>query len=171
MQENLFYRFFPEQIDIGDKKPKTMDWLISRIKDGNNIVAPREIIHFLNESQQQQISRFQIGQDELEEDLLIGRNAFKSAMDTVSKVRLEQTLYAEYPDLKAYIQKLEGQKTEHSLQTLSSIWNLDTEQSTVIARKLSEIGFFEEKGDVHNPRFWIPFIYRNGLKLIQGSAT
>lgn len=170
-QENLFYRIFPEQIDIGDKKPKTMDWLISRVRDGNNTVAPREIIHFLNESQQQQISRFQIGQDELEEELLVGRTAFKSAMDTVSKVRIEQTLYAEYPDFKIYIQKLEGQKTEHNIKSLSSIWNLDAEQTTAIARSLSEIGFFEEKGNLHNPRFWIPFLYRNGLKLIQGSAT
>ena len=107
---NLFYKFFPEQIDVGDKKPKTIDWIIGQVKDGNNIVAPREIIHLLNESQQEQIGRLQIGQDDLDEDWLIGRNAFKSALDIVSKVRLEQTIYAEFPDLKDYIQKLEGQK-------------------------------------------------------------
>lgn len=170
LQEELFYRVFPEQIDVGDKKPKTMDWIIGRVKDGNNIIAPREIIHLLNESQQQQISRFQIGQDELEDEILIGRNAFKNALDIISKVRLEQTIYAEYPDLKTYIQKLEGQKTEHSIDTLSRIWNLNTESSNKIAKKLSEIGFFEEKGDVNNLRFWISFIYRNELKLVQGSA-
>lgn len=171
MQEQLFYRFFPEQIDIGDKKPKTMDWMIGRVKDGNNIVAPRELIHLLNESQKQQINSFQIGKSDLDGELLIGRNAFKSALDIVSKVRLEQTLYAEYPDLKVYIQKLEGQKTEHSIRTLSSIWNIENEESMAIAKKLSEIGFFEEKGEVNDPKFWIPFIYRNELKLIQGSAT
>ncbi|HKJ42800.1 MAG TPA: hypothetical protein VKA27_11955, partial [Sunxiuqinia sp.] len=170
LQENLFYKLFPEQIDVGEKKPKTIDWIIGRVKDGNNIVAPREIIHLLNESQQEQIGRLQIGQDLLDNELLIGRNAFKTALDIVSKVRLEQTIYAEYPDLKEYIQKLEGQKTEQKIKTLSNIWNLDVEQTNNIAKKLSEIGFFEEKGEIHSIRYWIPFIYRNELKLIQGSA-
>lgn len=171
LQERLFYRLFPEQIDIGDKKPKTMDWIIGRVKDGNNISAPREVIHLINESQQEQISRYQIGQDELENDLIIGRNAFKSALDIVSKVRLEQTIYAEFPDLKDYIQKLEGQKTEHNVKSLSVVWNLDLEKSSEIAKKLSEIGFFEERGEVNSPRYWVPFLYRNELKLVQGSAV
>ena len=145
LQVNLFYKFFPEQIDVGDKKPKTIDWIIGRVKDGNNIVAPREIIHLLNESQQEQIGRLQIGQDDLDEDWLIGRNAFKSALDIVSKVRLEQTIYAEFPDLKDYIQKLEGQKAEQQINTLSKIWNIDLELTTKISKKLSAIGFFEEK--------------------------
>ena len=73
LQESLFYRIFPDQIDIGDKKPKTMDWIIGHVKDGNNVIAPREIIHLLNESRQEQIRRMQIGQDDLENDILIGR--------------------------------------------------------------------------------------------------
>ena len=42
-QHKAFYCFFPKQIDLGEKKPSTLDWIISRVKDGKGIVAPREI--------------------------------------------------------------------------------------------------------------------------------
>lgn len=169
-QESLFYRFFPEQIDVGDKKPKTIEWILGRVRDGKGIIAPREVIHLLNESKQEQIRRMEIGQNDLENEWLIGRTAFKSALDQVSKVRLEQTIYAEYPTLKEYIQKLEGEKTEQNLETLSKIWNVENEEAKKITKRLVDIGIFEEKGDNRNPRYWVPFLYRNELKMIQGSA-
>ncbi|HAO47015.1 MAG TPA: hypothetical protein DCQ97_08825 [Chitinophagaceae bacterium] len=169
-QEEIFYKFFPEQIEIGDKKPKTIDWILSRVKDGAGVVAPREIIHLLNEGKSEQIRRIQIGQNDLENDNLIGRSAFKIALDKVSKVRLEQTIYAEYPSLKKYIQKLSGEKTEQKIETLSSIWGISKEETRSIAQKLINIGFFEERGDKDDPRFWVPFMYRNELEMVQGVA-
>ena len=42
---------------------------------------------------------------------LFGRQAIKDALPEVSRVRLEQTLLAEYPDLEPYIRKLEREKS------------------------------------------------------------
>lgn len=169
-QEDLFYLFFPLQIDVGDRKPKTIEWILGRLKDGNGIIAPREVIHLFNEAKQEQIRKLQIGQNDLEDNNLIGRSAFKLALDTVSKVRLEQTIYAEYPTLKQFIQKLESEKTEQRVDSLGKIWSLPADQTKVIAKKLVDIGFFEEKGDSQNPKYWVPFIYRDALKMVQGSA-
>jgi hypothetical protein len=169
-QEQLFYRFFPEQIEVGDKKPKTIEWILGRLQDGKRVIAPREIIHLFNEAKQEQIKRIEIGQDDLENDNLIGRNAFKIALDTVSKVRLEQTIYAEYPSLKPFIQKLESKKTEQRIETLAEIWSLSENEAGEYAKKLVDIGFFEKRGDSQNTKYWVPFIYRNELKMSQGAA-
>lgn len=169
-QEKLFYQFFPEQIDIGDKKPKTIEWILTRVKDGKGVVAPREVIHLFNESKAEQIKKIQVGQNDLEGSNLIGRNAFKTALDTVSKVRLEQTIYAEYPSLKQYIQKLSGEKTEQRAETLVNIWGLSIEETKQVAQKLIDIGVFEERGEKNEPRYWVPFLYRNELQMVQGAA-
>jgi len=169
-QERLFYRLFPIQIEVGERKPKTIDWVIGRLRDGKNLVAPREIIHLFNEGRQEQVKKIHNGQKDLEGENLIGRNAFKSAQEIVSQVRLVQTIYAEYPSLKPYIEKLEGQKTEQKIDNLAEIWSINNDEARLIVKKLVEIGFFEEKGDKQNTRYWVPFIYRSTLKMVQGSV-
>lgn len=169
-QEKVFNRLFPAQVDQGQKKPNTLDWILSRVKDGQGIIAPREIIHLLNEAKAQQILKLQIGTNDMEAEIIIGKDAIKSALDIVSKVRLEQTIYAEYPSMKEYIEALRKEKAEHSIATLSKIWKLTTEETRGVASKLHQIGIFEVKGTKDNPRFWIPFLYRNELDIIQGSA-
>lgn len=169
-QEELFYRLFPGQIEVGHRKPKTIDWIVGHLKDGKGVLTPREIIHLFNEAKQEQIRNMETGQNDLEGENIIGKNAFKVALDVVSKVRLEQTIYAEYPSLKPYIEKLKSEKTEQRIESLAIIWSLSEEETKKYAKKLVEIGFFQEKGDIQSPRFWVPFIYRNELKMIQGTA-
>ena len=41
---------------------------------------------------------------------------------------------------------------------------------TEIAEQLTEVGFFERKGTKDNPSYWVPFLYRDALNLVQGSA-
>lgn len=169
-QEALFYLLFPEQVDQGAKKPKTLDWVLSRVRDGLNVVAPRELIHLLNETISEQINLISIGEDKESSGLLFSSIALKKALDKVSKVRLEQTIYAEYPSLKTWIELLDSEKAEHTPETLAEIWKTDIDEAKLIAQELNEIGFFEEKGVKHSPRYWVPFLYRNELNIVQGSA-
>lgn len=170
MQEEVFYRLFPDQIDQGAKKPKTLDWLMSRVKDGQGVTAPREIIHLINEAKDEQIKRLELGDNDLIDEVIIGRAAIKSGLEKVSKVRLEQTIYAEYPSLTDYIKELANEKAEQSLETLATIWKLDASQTQEIAKELHIIGLFEERGSKQEPRYWIPFMYRSELNIIQGAA-
>lgn len=169
-QEDLFYQVIPKQIEIGRKKPCSIEWIITRLKDGKGVVAPREVIHLFNEAKQEQIKKIETGQNDLEIDNIIGGSAFKKALNIVSKVRLEQTVYAEYPSLKLFIEKLRLQKTEQNINSLKNIWGLSKDETMDKVKKLVDIGFFEEKVGAQDSRFWVPFIYRNELAMIQGAA-
>lgn len=165
-QEEVFYTVFPTKIDVG-KNPETFRWMIGRVKDGLKITAPRELIHLINEARTQQIKMLETGTIEGSYNELIGRNALKAALKIVSKTRLEQTIYAEYPNLQPFIEKLEDQKTEQDIQTLSKIFNIDENKTYEVANELVAIGFFEEKKTSQKP-YWTPFLYRTGLNMIQG---
>lgn len=170
-QERFFYRAFPDQVDVGPNKPTTLDWLLSRTRDGSKVNAPRELIHFLNSLRDVQVKRFEVGDEPTPEgDQLFARVAFKDALPDVSKVRLEQTLYAEHADQKPWIERLKGEKTLQTPNTLSQIWSCTEDEATQRALTLTSIGFFEQRGSKQSPEFWVPFLYREALDLVQGTA-
>ena len=170
-QEAFFYMAFPDQVDVGPNKPTTLDWLLSRTRDGSKINAPRELVHVLNCLRDVQVKRFELGDEPApEEDQLFARVAFKEALPEVSKVRLEQTLYAEHPDQKPWLEKLKGEKTLQTPETLAQIWSVSVEEATTRAANLSVIGFFEQRGSKQSPEYWVPFLYREALDLVQGTA-
>jgi hypothetical protein len=169
-QEFLFYDVFPNQVDIGSRKPKTLDWMLSRTSDGTRNYSPREMIHLLNSLLRSEIQRIELGSLNKNGKELFSSVTFKTALIEVSKVRLEQTLYAEFPDTKTFISKLKGQKASQSYDSLSQIWEIEKEETVKVVKKLIEIGFFEQRGDQKDPELWTPFLYRDALELIQGSA-
>jgi hypothetical protein len=169
-QENFFYRLFPDQVDVGPNKPTTFDWLLTRTRDGSQLNAPRELIHFLNSLREMQVKRMELGEPEPDGEKLFARASFKDALPEVSKVRLEQTLYAEHSEMKPWIEKLRGEKTLHTPESLAAIWDTSADQATAQALELAAIGFLEVRGSKQEPSFWVPFLYRDALDLVQGSA-
>jgi hypothetical protein len=169
-QQNFFYRVFPDQIDSGGNKPSTLDWMLSRTRDGTLKTAPRELIHLLNELRATQAKRFEVGQPEPDGQILFERPTFKEALPEVSKVRLTQTLYAEYPSVKDRLETLRGAKTLHTTDSLAAIWKLPRGDAQRQADELVEIGFFERRGAKDAPEYWVPFLYRDALDMVQGTA-
>lgn len=170
VQETFFYRMCPKQVDVGSAKPNTIDWMLSRTRDGTKSNAPRELIHFLNSLREVQVKCLEIGTNVPEGEHLFARPSFKDALPEVSKIRLEQTIYAEYPGQKEWIERLRGEKTLHTPNTLASIRGISHEEANGVADELVSIGFFEARGTRQSPEYWIPFLYRDSLHLIQGSA-
>lgn len=169
-QAALFKRVYPLQVEGGPNKPQTFDWCLSRTRDGSRLTAPRELIHLLTETRDVQMKWLEIGEAEPEGEPLFHRGALKEALPAVSDVRLTKTLYAEYPHLRSYLEMLEGQKTNHSVQSLAVIWRESEEKAKEIALRLVDIGFFEKRGTFIDPEFWVPFLYRPALNLVQGTA-
>ena len=170
-QEQFFYRVFPDQVEVGPSKSATLDWLLSRTRDGARVNAPRELIHLLNSLRDVQVHRFEVGDEPIPEgEQLFARVAFKAAMPEVSKVRLEQTLYAEHPNQKRWLEDLRGEKTLQTPETLAVLWEMEPGAAAVVAGELATIGFFEQRGSKQAPEFWVPFLYRDGLDMVQGSA-
>lgn len=169
-QEEFFFRMFPDQVEVGPNKPNTLDWLLSRTRDGTQQNAPRELIHFLNSLRDRQMRRYELGESEPDGKPLFARPAFKDALPEVSVVRLTQTLYAEHPEQRDAVEKLRGEKTLQKLETLSKIWGMNPNETRSLADSLVDVGFFERRGSREEPEYWVPFLYRDALDMVQGTA-
>ncbi len=163
LQKKLFRSVFPATIAENGKELDTFDWIISRISDGNSVYTPRELIHLLNETREQQIRLLEMGINPFEQQIF-AQDALKLAIREVSKAKFERTLIAENPDLTndfirfrkarpnvspdwiiANIKDREGQKIE----------DLD-----LYTTRLSDIGFLKRVGE---NQWQVPYIYQYAL--------
>lgn len=168
-QEKFLSMMFPDQVETGPNKPKTFSWILGRTRDAISPTAPRELIHFLSELRDVQINRLERGEKQLTSGRLFEQISFKEALPEVSKIRLEQTIFAEYPALRHSIEALKEQKATQPMSNLKILWNTDENTVLDIALQLESVGFFERVGGPP-PAWRVPFLYRPALSLIQGSA-
>jgi hypothetical protein len=168
-QVSLFYRIFPDKIATG-KNPKTLGWIISRTSDASGKGKPREVIHLIETARLQQITALERGAKPPSEELLIDRASMKAALPLVSKVYFEQTVLAEYPDLKLRLEALHGQKATQTVSSLSKLWGVSQAEALELAKRLTEIGFFEKKGEAEVV-YRVPFLLRHALNMVQGQAA
>lgn len=169
-QRELFNRVFPPQVEQGSRKATTFDWMIGRCADGSGNTAPRELIHLLNCLRDEEIRRLERGEQAAPDEQLFDRSVFKLALPMVSDTRLNTYLYAEYPDERPFLEKLKGEKSEQYPESLSAIWGVSREEAILKAQLLEKLGFFQMKGTRAEPSFWVPFLYRDALNLVQGKA-
>lgn len=170
LQQKLVSQLLPDKVDTG-KNPDTFEWMVTRITDGLAVSAPRELIHLFECVRDLQIKRLERGEPEPPGKQLFDRSVFKEALKEVSKVRYSQTMTAEYPDLKPFMDKLDGQKAEQSTQSLATLWLTSVDKTTEVAERLVAVGFFEKRDRKGAASFWVPFIYRGALNLLQGRAA
>lgn len=171
LQMTCFNKIFPIHIDQEEDQLETLDWILTNIKDGNEVYTPREVIHLLNEAKKMQIRYWENGQtSHINDDFLISDSALLESMPEVSKTRLTQTLYAEHANYKSRIESFKSNKTEHCPASLSKIWDLDEADSVELANEFSKIGFFKKQIiNISEPRYLIPNIYHQALDLKRGT--
>ncbi|GGD42524.1 P-loop ATPase, Sll1717 family [Aureimonas glaciei] len=167
-QNAFFDMVFPEQVEVGENQSTTLNWLIKRTSDGTKRTQPRDIIVFLNKLVEVQNRRLERAEPEPAGTWLFDRSSFKEAMPGLSEYKVTRQLFAEYPQLRPYIDALREQKTEHNADSLARLWEVDTEEGATIAKQLRDIGFFEERNSKGDITYWIPFVYRSYLALSQG---
>jgi hypothetical protein len=167
-QLEFLSKILPDQVETGKRQSSTFDWILKRTTDGSGKNAPREIIFFFNSMIENQLKRLDRGENSPAGTQLFDRAAFKDSLPALSEYRLAKVLYAEYPDLKPYIEKLSSQKSEHNTESLSRIWGTAPSQTIMVTDKLVKIGFFET--DPNKETVKIPYIYRPALAIIQGKA-
>jgi hypothetical protein len=169
-QEAFFDQVFPKQVDAGEKKPKTFDWALSRTEDGKKVAAPRELIHLFTVLRNRQLDRIDTGQAAISDNVYFESQSFREAHPEVSDTRLQKTIYAEYPWSKDWLEALRGQRTLQNVVSLESIWGTDRTTTEERIRRLVDIGFFEQRGSVTQRTYWVPFLFRPALELVQGTA-
>lgn len=169
-QNDLFYRIFPDRIEKGSNKSETLRWIISHTYDGTNTITPREIIHLLLELRRLQLNNYSIGKDQTEGQQLFERSIFKEALVDVSRVRMEQTIFAEYNSLKPFIQKLSNRKATSSPDKLAEYFGTNRTKALSIADALVEIGVLRKIRYQEKPYYEVPFVYRSYLNSVQGRS-
>jgi len=85
LQESIFYKIFPYQIDVGEKKPSTLNWIIGRTRDGEGNAAPRDVIYLLNEARKFEIAKIEKGLKDEDNEGLITRSSIRASLPVISK--------------------------------------------------------------------------------------
>jgi Fic family protein len=101
------------------------------------------LIHLLTCARQIQLEHIDIGVSAPQGEGLFSGAAIREALKEVSKVRLEQTIYAEHPRLREFISRLESEKATQTVDTLATLWDTDAATTAKTAEELVQLGLFE----------------------------
>ena len=165
--EELFDAIFPEKVDDAERKPTTWRWIMARIRDGNNVKPPRNLIDLVSKAREAQLRReeragrdFAAGQDLIEPD------SIRRALRRLSAERVEDTLLAEAGELSALIEKFRDGKAEHNERSIAAQLEISESEVKVAVKPLVDLGVLETVGASYK----IPMLYRDGLGITQGKA-
>ncbi len=165
--EQVFAAVFPPKVDTGSQKPTTRNWMISRIRDGNHVKPPRNLIDLVQKAQQAQLRKEEREPRDYSAGMtIIEASSIKQAHGLLSRERVFDTLLAEAGEYSQYIERFRNGKAEHTLESLARVLQLPSRDAAEIAKVLREIGFLEQIGDA----FKIPPLYREGLNVTQGKG-
>lgn len=165
--DDVFKTLFPDQVDPGSRKPKTWTWMMRRIRDGNDVRPPRNLIDLIKKAQGAQLRKEE--RDHRQYDAsqpLFASESIKRGLAMLSDERVQDTLLAEAGDLAPYIEAFRGGKAEHSVATIAATLSLANSDLTQAVRGLEGLGFLEKLGETYK----IPSLYRDGLAVTQGKA-
>jgi hypothetical protein len=160
LNNRMFEKSFP------DAQKQPVDYIMENLADGASRVTPRDFIRFFKSCREEEQRRIEIGAAGVGGKTLFhpetGRHGFRS----VSQHKLLESIYAEYPDLKVYIEGLSKLKNaDFGLKTVAKAWGVNEQNARLTARRLKEIGVL--RGGSDDSTLSIPkvFCYELGVKL------
>ena len=109
-QRHLFYAICQRRSTARNLRrgPDTFGWILSLVSDGTGVTEPRELIHLFNAARDAQVRRLEMGQALPGGETLLDLASFGEALTEVSQARLHQTIYAEHPRCRPWIERLHG---------------------------------------------------------------
>ncbi len=161
-----FDAVFPDQVDQGERKPKTWNWMMTRIRDGNGVRPPRNLIDLVKKAQEEQLRREERTGTEYGRRPLVGSEALKKGLARLSTERVQDTLLAEAGEEAAlWIERFRDGRAEHNEDTLAAALG-PRDDLVEPVRILKDLGFLEPVGATYK----VPMLYRAGLNITQGKA-
>lgn len=166
-QEEAFYKVFPRTVFRGARQSSTLRWIYSHTSDGRGVVTPRDVIDLLTKAKQKQQDEYTDSSGE--SDFIIGPISIRYGHKELSKRKRTTFLEAEFPHLWKYIERFVGGKTQYSEDDIHKLFGKEWQK---VVDDLISIGVLgtEKSGREGSKSFKIPFLYRAGLEVRQGSA-
>ena len=165
--KRIFDFMFPDQVDVGKRKPKTWNWVLRRIRDGNDVKPPRNLIDLISKAQQAQLRAEDSHSREAGPNVpLIEADALRKGLTQLSEERVNDTILSESAVLAPVIERFRGGKAEHNDKSLREILNIPADKFKSTVKSLIEIGFLEDVRGTYK----VPALYREGLEITQGKA-
>jgi hypothetical protein len=65
---------------------------------------------------------------------------------------------------------MENGKSAQTLESFSRLVGVSEERALSLAEQMVEAGFFVKKVEKGEVIYWVPFVYRDALKMVQGKA-
>ncbi len=166
--QRIFEAVFPTQMESGGRKLATWDWITSEIRDGNGVIAPRNLVELAILAKDEQSKREQRkprylsqGQPIIEADSLLRASARLSAH------RVQDTLLAEASrEVAALIAAFKDGKRGHNDESIGHLFGVSPSQAHEFAATLIDIGFLETAGK----RYRIAPLYRDGININRGKT-
>lgn len=163
----LFKATFPDQVDEGQNRPTTWNWMLTRIQDGNGTRPPRNLIDLVRRALDAQLRKEERTPREHDGvQSLIQGESLKRGLEKMSTLRVQDTLLAESGADAKHIERFRNGKAEHNAESLQALLGVPPEDLPTVVQRLREAGFFESGGET----FRVPFLYRDGLGITQGKA-
>lgn len=164
VDQTIFNALFPLKVDLADRKPLTWTWILNRIRDGNDVKSPRNLVTLVINAQNAQLKRTKADADPWDgRESLISGESMKRGLSTLSSERVEDTLLAEAGADAKLIELFRNGKSEHNNESLQGILGAEWADDLKILRRL---GFMESIGQTYK----VPMLYRDGLAITQGKA-
>ncbi len=166
--DEAFTKLFPNKVSQGKKQSTTWNWIMSRIRDGNGVIAPRNLVDLVEKARADQVQcDLRIPRHYDSSRPLIEADSIRRAHKLLSKDRIEDTLMSEFADLAPLMDKFRNKKAEYDLPSLCSLFGVDEDTTRVKVKQLLDMGFLEEVGTSYK----VPMLYRDGMNIRQGKAN
>ena len=140
---------------------------MARIRDGNDVKPPRNLIDLVSKAREAQLRR----EDRESRDFVAGQaliepDSIRRALSRLSEERVADTLLAEAGELSGVIEKFRDGKAEHNEESIAKQLGISKAEVQAAVKPLVELGVLETVGDSYK----IPMLYRDGLGITQGKA-
>jgi hypothetical protein len=161
-----FAKIFPPTVFRGPKQSPTIRWICNRCADGRGVVTPRDVLDLLIRAKQRQ-QDLHAADPEATSDWVIGPVAIQYGFEELSKRKRYTYLQAEFPHLWKDIEKFSGGKTDYSQSAIQGLLGSGWKNTV---ENLTDIGFLSKRTRGNQSVYSIPFLYRHGMNLTQGTA-
>lgn len=162
----IYDAVFPPHVEPFQKSQNTWQWLLSKTRDGNRCIQPRNLIDMVIFAQDEQMRREQISPSTKVIPVL-GPEAIKRAFTRLSKQRVEDSILAEASkEIAVCVEALRYGKAEHNGKSLSTAFGIEEAHLQPFVRVLMDLRFLEELKGTYK----VSILYREGLNIRLGKA-